>query len=296
MVHIATRAAKVTRTLKGQWQRRAAERTIAPILRQPVPPHPLEDEATFARLKREFDQRRSYSYSAWDVWQRGTTRAAALMSTCDLRTPGARVLDAGCGEGMLAAALHGYGHRLTLIDVDDWRDERARSLCFHKADLCQPLPLESDQFDLVYSYNTFEHLPAPGIAFSELVRVCRPGGQIYLKFGPLYASAWGLHAYHTLPIPYLQFLFTQEFLRAKLAEAGIYDLGGSRDDLQPLNAWRLEQFQRMWHESACAVRAADVNEELTHLSLIRRFPQAFRGRGLMFEDVITKSVWVRLRK
>lgn len=292
----ARAAARTVWAARQRWRWRRWQHKIAPILRDPADWQPLDNDVMFTQLRQEFSDRRSYSYGAWSLWRRGTERAITLLRETRLQTPGARVLEAGCGDGMMAAALSGFGHDLTLVDIDDWRDERARALYFQQANLGQPLPLDDAQFDLVYSYNTFEHLPDPTLAFAEVVRLCKPGGQIYLKFGPLYASAWGLHAYQTLPIPYLQYLFSETFVQNRLAEIGIYDLGGERDVLQPLNRWRLEQFQALWNNSGCIVHDFDVNEELTHLSLVERFPQAFRGRGLTFEDVTTKSVRVRLEK
>lgn len=42
---------------------------------------------------------------------------------------GARILDAGCGQGRTGAYLHERGHRVTGVDLDPHLVERARELC-----------------------------------------------------------------------------------------------------------------------------------------------------------------------
>ena len=271
-------------------------RRIAGVLRSPAPAIPYDDDAIFWSLQRGFAPRDSYRYGSQDLWRRGAARTLALLELPILREPGARVLEAGCGDGMTGYLLRCYGHAVTLTDIADWRDRRARGLDFVRADLCAGVALAADQFDLVCSYNTFEHLDHPGRALDELVRVCKPGGIIRLQFGPLYASAWGLHAYKTLTIPYAQFLFSPAFIADKLRALGIRDLGGARDTLQPLNHWRAADFRRLWRRADCDVIAQSARHDRSGLALIDRFPQAFTGRGLTFADIVTKQLAVTLRK
>ena len=284
---------------RAAWRRATfplTRRRIAGVLRSPVPAIPYDDDAIFWPLQREFAPRDSYRYGARDLWQRASTRTQALLDLPALREPGARVLEAGCGDGMTGYLLRCYGHAVTLTDIADWRDRRARGLDFVRADLCAGVALAPDRFDLVCSYNTFEHLDHPDRALDELVRVCKPGGLVRLQFGPLYASAWGLHAYKTLTIPYAQFLFSPAFIADKLRMLGIRDLGVARETLQPLNRWRVAGFSRLWERADCDVIAQSARQDRSGLALIDRFPRAFTGRGLTFADVATKQLAVTLRK
>ncbi len=197
---------------------------------------------------------------------------------------------------MVGAALAFYGHSVTLADFSDWRDPRAQALPFIAADLCSSLPLTENSSDFVISFNTFEHLLRPDVALKELVRVCKPGGTIHLEFEPLYASAWGLHAYRTLYMPYSQFLFSDAFNRQKLEQLGIRDLGTKRAELQPLNRWRLAQFDQLWQDSGCTILFRAVRVEAAHLSLVQEFPEAFSGLGLKFEDLTASNIHVALQK
>lgn len=271
-------------------------RRVDAILSSPEPPRPYDSEELFRRLQSEYGPRGAYRYDAFSNWQRGVQRAGALMVQADLKSPGGRVLEAACGDGMTGAALAGFGHEVVLHDLEDWRDERARGLPFVAADLADRLPLEPDGFDLIFCYNAFEHISDPGAALTELVRVCRPGGRIVIEFGPLHASAWGLHAYRTVRFPYPQFLFSEAFLSEKFRSMGLWDLGKPMDALQPLNGWRVSQFDRLWAESGCVVVKNRRTIRPDHLGLVETYPLAFSGRGLTRDDLVVHALAVVLQK
>ncbi len=266
---------RVWRGLRSAWWRRR----LRPILTSPAPPATRDSDDLFRRLQRAYPPRDDYRYGAADLWRRATGRVDRLLALPGLREPGKAVLEAGCGDGMTGAVLGCYGHTVTLTDIEDWRDDRARGLAFLRADLCAGLDLPAGAFDLVCSYNTFEHLADPARALAELIRVCRPGGLIHLKFGPLYASAWGLHAYQTLTMPYPQFLFSPAFVAGKVRQLGVRDLGRDLEALQPLNRWRARDFARLWAGSGCAVIASGATRDLTGLrsSAASRAPSADAG-------------------
>jgi SAM-dependent methyltransferase len=53
--------------------------------------------------------------------------------------------------------------------------------------------IENDRYDLVYCFATMEHIHNIDMAFSEMVRVCKPGGIIYCVAAPLWNSRQGHH-------------------------------------------------------------------------------------------------------
>ncbi len=98
------------------------------------------------------------------------------------------VLDAGCGEGYGLAMLAAAGAtRVIGVDLEapviahvraayGDRDERIEAV---RADLSS-LPLAADSVDVVVSFQVIEHLrDIPGY-LSELGRVTRPGGQVWI--------------------------------------------------------------------------------------------------------------------
>jgi SAM-dependent methyltransferase len=180
--------------------------------------------------------------------------------------------------------------------MEDWRDPRARSQEFKAAVLEDGLPFEDAEFDLVFSFNTFEHVCDPDACLREILRLLRPAGIVHLSFGPLYCSAWGLHAYRSLTMPYPQWLFSHAFIERKLADLGIRDLGRERATLQPLNQWRARQFDRLWSKSGCRVIDREKWDESENIGLILQYPECFSGRDLLFEDVAVSGVNITLQK
>jgi SAM-dependent methyltransferase len=168
-----------------------------------------------------------YGYDKTTTWTRAAQRFINILKSFDSISLNEKCafLDAGCGDGMLGILAESFGMKPYLVDMEDWRDERAKRLPLSIQRLEKLDKFDSNIFDLVSSFNTFEHLSDPKIAFEELIRVCKPGGFIFLEFGPIYHGPWGLHAYRSLHMPYPQFLFTEEFTLKKLADLGIYDLG-----------------------------------------------------------------------
>jgi SAM-dependent methyltransferase len=254
-------------------------------------------ESDFSKLQSDSIRRNSYAYDPFSLWNRANERVAKLLSLLpSLRARGLSTLDAGCGDGMLSVLLNAYGHHVTLVDMEDWRDAQARQLPFISSKLEDLVEITSNSQDLVTSFNTFEHVQDPTSALVELLRVVRPGGHIYLHFGPLYCSPIGLHAHKTLNMPFPQFLFREEFWRQKLREFGINDLGGERSDLQPLNKWRLHQFEELFHD--CGGEAVLLKRFYSRdcTNLILKYPEAFRGRGLTYDDVTVQGLEVLLKK
>lgn len=94
---------------------------------------------------------------------------------------GARVLDAGCGDGWYAEQLIARGARVTAVDVSVRMVEHARRRLgdgadVHVADLAQPLDLGDASFDGIVSALALEHVRDWNAAFAEFRRILAPGG------------------------------------------------------------------------------------------------------------------------
>lgn len=62
------------------------------------------------------------------------------------------------------------------------------------------LPYEDSTFDLVYSNATFEHIRGVDEALSEMNRVVKPRGKVFISFAPAWTSICGYHGYNWSPI------------------------------------------------------------------------------------------------
>ena len=98
--------------------------------------------------------------------------------------PPARILDVGCGTGVLADRLQRAGYDVTGLDPSEGMLEVMRERTPAIAAVCASataMPLEAAQFDLSVSVATMHHIADPEAvaqALSEMVRVVRPGGRI----------------------------------------------------------------------------------------------------------------------
>ena len=248
-------------------------------------------------LQSRFGPLPEYGYDEDSCWERGAERSRRMLELLPvLRRPGRRCLEVGCGEGVTGVALESCGHTVEALDTEDWRDERARHLRFHRSDICGGTRLPGGLFDVVFSYNTFEHLQDPRTALEEMVRLLKPGGAVLLQFGPLFWSPWGLHAFETLFVPYPQVVFSEDAVKEALDVLGIRDLGRERDALQPLNGWRSSDFERLWRDSGCSVENLERVRDTSHLDLLLENPETVRGRNLSFDDLTVYGQQVVLVK
>lgn len=256
-------------------------------------------EIFFSELQEKYTSPSEYGYDKISTWTRAAQRFMTILKLANgtISTESGYFLDAACGDGMLGILAESFGMHSYLVDLEDWRDERAKRLPFSVQDLENLHHYDSNSFDIVSSFNAFEHVTDPQRAFEELIRVCRPGGYIFLEFGPLYHGPWGLHAYRSLHMPYPQFLFSKDFILTKLDELGIYDLGKKVTELQPLNQWKYSQFVSLWtdHPDCELIMQKRIKNE-DHTNVIIKYPRAFQGRGLTFEDLTTQGIQVLIKK
>jgi SAM-dependent methyltransferase len=95
---------------------------------------------------------------------------------------GSRVCDLGCG---LDAAFLDFaaGRIADGVGVDDQvRDGAGGRWKRVRADIRQPLPLESGEFDNVVMLAVLEHLPEPEPVLREAYRILKPGGSLILTW------------------------------------------------------------------------------------------------------------------
>lgn len=93
--------------------------------------------------------------------------------------PGARVLDAPCGDGALALRLTDAGFEVIGADIDG-AAEAWLGASFCRGDLARALPWPEASFDGVFSIEGLEHLEDRFGFLRELHRVLRPGGTLVL--------------------------------------------------------------------------------------------------------------------
>ncbi len=206
-------------------------------------------------------------------------------------------VELGCYDGMVLASLRGHYRGIAAFGADRLTggiDPRARAagVCFLQTDASQ-LAFTSASLDLVYSFAAFEHFADPAAAVDEAWRVLRPGGHLYLSFGPVYTSPFGLHAYRQIPVPYCHYLFSDAVLRAYAAGKGLptawpYVNGVTMTEYRRIFADRASRFDRLYyHEHPTGAVGAEF---------VTRYPACFRARVPAFDELLVSAVEICLRK
>lgn len=287
------RLAQLVENLSSRCERAIA----AKVLRRYAHGNPTAiDRDTAWELHRGYPCRDGYGYDWASLVRRAESRCRGLNDI--LGTGRSKVLDVGAGDGVLALKLVKRGVDAATLDAADWRRPEVRDagIPHHMLAVDGRYELPDASFDVVVSFNTMEHISDPGQALKEMVRVCRPGGRMFLSFGPLYNSPWGLHAYRTFHAPYAQFLLSDGVLQEFIDSVGIADLGTERESFQYVNQWSLRQYRDLMAASADLVSVDSFSEkrDYSHLSIVRKFPHAFAGRQLTVAELCTHSLEVQL--
>ena len=129
----------------------------------------------------------SKAYNRWSrVWNLARFTNSAIYETAlnllDERHK--RVLDVGCGTGLMSAKLAASGRQVCGVDISAAMIERARRKRDLKTEFVQgdaeQLPSADASFDAVINLISFHHYPNPSRAIAEFRRVLRPGGRLIL--------------------------------------------------------------------------------------------------------------------
>jgi ubiquinone/menaquinone biosynthesis C-methylase UbiE len=140
-----------------------------------------EDEAIAQK------QLTSRAYDRWShVWDfaRHTNRSIYATALALLDSRHLKVLDVGCGTGLMSAKLAGSGRRVVGVDISRAMIDRAQrrnysGAIFRRGD-AEELPGANGEFDAVVNLISFHHYPNPARAAAEFRRVLRPGGRLVL--------------------------------------------------------------------------------------------------------------------
>lgn len=95
----------------------------------------------------------------------------------------ARILDAGCGTGLVGEQLAQKGYKaMDALDYSREMLEEAKGKNVYRqhiqADLSKPLEIADNSYDAVVCTGTFTYGHVEAHAFDELIRITKPGGII----------------------------------------------------------------------------------------------------------------------
>jgi SAM-dependent methyltransferase len=188
-------------------------------------------------------------------------QAVEFLSGDGIPLAGSRVLDLGCGDGIISLGLlrRGGAAEVTGIDLVDvevpflqrmaaehgeppLRDDEPLRFLRSEPDL---VPLPDESVDIVTAWSVFEHVTEPARLLADVKRVLRPGGVLFIQIWPMYNSEHGSHLWPWFDVPFQHHVLDddamQEHLRGPIGDPrlsqAMYDLykscnGATVDDLQ----------------------------------------------------------------
>jgi len=151
------------------------------------PQTPNSDAAEIAKFE-------AAAHRFWDVdgefkplHKLNPVRARYVQERCVLA--GSRVLDVGCGGGLLAETLARAGAKVTAIDLAPSMVETARlhaldsglSIDYRVEDAERLRETQAGKYDVVTCMEMLEHVPDPAASIAVLGNLARPGGDIFLS-------------------------------------------------------------------------------------------------------------------
>jgi 2-polyprenyl-6-hydroxyphenyl methylase/3-demethylubiquinone-9 3-methyltransferase len=115
------------------------------------------------------------------------SRLHYIRKRCELS--GARVLDVGCGGGILAESLAACGAHVTALDIAPKVLDVARlhllesglMVDYRQSTIEEIAQLNDAEFDVVTCMEMLEHVPDPASVVSSVAQVLKPGGHAFFS-------------------------------------------------------------------------------------------------------------------
>lgn len=103
--------------------------------------------------------------------------------------PERKILDIACGWGELLVQAKEFGLEVSGIDISPHAIKLAKKRIQNgdlKVARAEKLPYQNNSFDYIVCVGSLEHFDSPKKALSEMSRVIKPGGKIFIRVPNLY--------------------------------------------------------------------------------------------------------------
>ena len=198
---------------------------------------------------------------------------------------GQQVADVGCGDGIIDLGLLQRAQPARVVGFDLEPVDRARLAAEARAagvvetalpaelefrtNTMDGLPAPDASFDTVVSWSTFEHVRWPVGVLSEIRRILRPDGLLFLQIWPLYYSMHGSHLWPWYPDGYAQLKHRTEELAARITQAEqgrTADVAFIIEEFENLNRITVDELQRCILAAGLHITKFELMTGSTHVT------------------------------
>ena len=234
----------------------------------------------------------------------------------------ARVLDVGCGDGIMALGVcEASGRTVVGTDLTEaFKTLPGRvaqvmgkghaipdRLQFVRGQAGQALPFPDDHFDAGYSWSVFEHVDGVEPLLRDVLRVLKPGALFFLQIEPLYYSAFGSHLKRLVPEPWAHLSMDPEAYLTAAAAAKDEVPPEEQDVLYRLNAFEnVKRYLIGEYHTLNRITAAELVDTVRRVGWsierceLGRLPQDMVSQGLQskfpLHDLLTNEIRLWMRK
>ena len=214
--------------------------------------------------------------------QRAAREVVEFYAGDGISLEGLVIADLGCGDGLIDLSLAQTcqpamitGFDLAPTDIESLTSRAQRyfeldslpsNLQFHQSSV-DHIPADDATFDLVMSWSTFEHVSELDQMASEISRVLKPHGTVFIQLWPFFASQWGSHLWDfAQPFEHLQ--TPVDLLQDRARDTMDRDNPFHQDVLgqsEHLNRITLDELQAAFVGVGLKPRKVELYSEATHI-------------------------------
>jgi ubiquinone/menaquinone biosynthesis C-methylase UbiE len=218
----------------------------------------------------------------WQHYDEAAGQVVEGFGSEGLALAGKVIADIGCGDGFIdlgvlhkanPARLVGFDVNKTNVEYLLRRAGEEGVLGDDRLDFVQSeptrIPAEDGAFDFAFSWSAFEHIARPVEVLSEIRRILRPGGALFLQLWPFYFSARGSHLWEWFPDEHHHLQRAECEVVSDLNESDRKDrewTGVMSGEFQRLNRITVDELQRSILAAGFVVRRVELLTGATRLS------------------------------